>query len=97
VQTVINTKRWWRLKQRLIEGTDVAAAGALIDEMTRLGEAEIANAQAAIPLVDADSRLGWEPSMEYMTDRAHLEWKIAQMRFVLDEELPAYRRKLAGS
>jgi hypothetical protein len=65
--------------------------------MTQLGEAEIANAQATIPLVDADSRLGWEPSMEYMTDRAHLEWKIAQMRLVLEEEIPEYRRKLSDA
>jgi hypothetical protein len=91
VQTVINTKRWWRLKERLLAETDPTARAVLVEEMTRLGEAEIANAQAAIPLVDADSRLGWEPSMEYMTDRAHLEWKIAQMRHVLDEELPAFR------
>ncbi len=91
MQTVINTKRWWRLKERLLAETDPTARAVLVEEMTRLGEAEIANAQAAIPLVDADSRLGWEPSMEYMTDRAHLEWKIAQMRHVLDEELPAFR------
>ena len=69
---------------------------AVIDDMVRLGEAEIANAEATIPLVEADSRLGWEPSMEYMADRAHLEWKIAQLRLVLDEEIPAYRSALAG-
>ena len=26
--------------------------------------------------------------MEYMADRAHLEWKIAQVRRVLDAEIP---------
>jgi hypothetical protein len=31
--------------------------------------------------------------MEYMTDRKHLEWKIAQLRRVLDEELPARHGK----
>lgn len=94
VQTTINTKRWWLLKRDLLAATDGATADAIITQMQTLGEAEIANAQAAIPLVEADSRLGWEPSMEYMCDRAHLEWKIAQLRGVLDEELPGHRASL---
>jgi hypothetical protein len=96
VQTTINTKRWWLLKRDLLEAKDVATADDIIAKMKAIGEAEIANAQAAIPLVAGDSRLGWEPSMEYMCDPAHLEWKIAQLRWVLDEELPAYRNALAA-
>ncbi len=92
LQTTINTKRWWQLKQRLENEPD--EANAILDEMVTLAEAEIANAEATIPLVDADSRLGWEPSMEYMTDRSHLEWKIAQVRAVIDEEIPEFRRSL---
>ena len=88
VRTTIHTKQWWLLRQQLRERPDPAEAGRLADEMVRVGEAEIANASAAMPLVEADSRLGWEPSMEYMTDREHLEWKIRQVRRVLDEELP---------
>lgn len=95
LQTTINTKRWWLLKQQVQEGTDPARVAAALDELVKLGEAEIANAAATIPLVEADSRLGWEPSMEYMTDRAHLEWKIAQVQRVLDEEIPARRQELA--
>ncbi|MFA6107567.1 MAG: hypothetical protein WDA75_02245 [Candidatus Latescibacterota bacterium] len=90
VCTAIHTKEWWLLGQELRATTTAAAARAVVERLTALGEAEIANAAAAIPLVEADSRLGWEPSMEYMTDRPHLEWKIAQLRRVLDEELPAY-------
>lgn len=40
---------------------------------------EYANARATLPLVDADSRLGWEPSMEYVGGRAQIEWKLALM------------------
>lgn len=94
VRTTIHTKQWWLLKQRLLEEKDAVQARAILDELVALGEAEVANAQATIPLVEADSRLGWEPSMEYMTDRVHLEWKIDQMRHVLDEEIPEYRRQL---
>jgi len=61
--------------------------------MRALAAVEIDNARAAIPLVDCDSRLGWEPSMEYMADRVHLEWKIAQVRHVLDSEIPAYQAR----
>jgi len=93
--TTIHTKQWWQLRQRLQNETDPTPAQTVLEEMVRLGEAEIANAEATIPLVEADSRLGWEPSMEYMTDRAHLEWKIAQLRRVLEDEIPAYRRKIS--
>ena len=70
---------------------DAKKASMLLDEMVAIAEAEIENAKATIPLVEADSRLGWEPSMEYMTDKEHLLWKIEQMRRVIDEEIPKYR------
>ena len=92
VHTTIHVKRWWRLRQDLAATDGAPATSAVLAAMEELAEAEIANATAAIPLVDADSRLGWEPSMEYMADREHLEWKIAQVRGVLDEEIPARRR-----
>ncbi|GAA3403169.1 hypothetical protein ACFFNY_06075 [Paenibacillus hodogayensis] len=96
VLTVIHTKQWWKLKHRLLQEQDATQAQALAAEMAQLGEREIANAEAAIPLTEADSRLGWEPSMEYMTDPEHLRWKIAQVRAVLDRELPEYIRSLQG-
>lgn len=40
-----------------------------------IGEAEIENTKATIPLVELDSRLGWEPTMEYRADAEHLNWK----------------------
>ena len=40
---------------------------------------EYANAKAALPLVDFDSRLGWEPSMEYGGGRRQIEWKLRLM------------------
>ena len=44
--------------------------------MAEVAKNEIENAKNTIPLVERDSRLGFEPSMEYMCDKAHLEWKI---------------------
>ena len=40
----------------------------LLDQLVAVGEDEIANCEAAIPIVEADSRLGWEPTMEYLGD-----------------------------
>lgn len=91
VRTAINTKEWWSLKRQLQVEPDVKKASMLLDEMVAIAEAEIENAKATIPLVEADSRLGWEPSMEYMTDKEHLLWKIEQVRRVIDEEIPKYR------
>ena len=88
VETTINVKRWWQLRQQLEAAATPSESASVLGRMTALGRAEIDNAAAAIPLVESDSRLGWEPSMEYMTDRPHLEWKIAQVGRVLEEEIP---------
>ena len=55
------------------------AAEALIDEMIELLKVEKENAIAAIPIVEFDSVIGFEPSMEYVTDRYRIEWKISQV------------------
>ena len=94
VETVLNVKKWWFLNQRLMAETDRAAALGLMDELEKIALAEIKNAESAIPVAEADSRLGWEPSMEYVTDKWHLEWKVKQVRNVLENEMPAYRQML---
>lgn len=43
------------------------------------------NVRETIPLVDADSRLGWEATMLYTTDRENLEWKLDQLKDALKE------------
>ena len=53
---------------------------------------EIANVRQTLPLVDADSALGYEPSMDYVADREHLEWKIRQLSSVLEVDIPNYRK-----
>jgi hypothetical protein len=94
VETTIHVKQWWQLRQRLFGEAGRAVARALLDEMTALAEREIANAAAMIPVVAADSRLGWEPTMDYVCSPDHLRWKIVQVRHVIDHEIPAYRAAL---
>lgn len=92
VTTARNVKEWHKRKVALsAESTDKAT---LLDEMAKIARAEIENAKAAIPLVEYDSRLGYEPSMEYMCDKAHLEWKTSIVQRIIDEEIP--RRRISG-
>lgn len=92
--TGIHAKRWHQLKCRLQCAEKVDIISDVLDEMERLLHAEAQNAERAIPLVQMDSRLGWEPSMEYMTDEAQIRWKLRQLDYVLNTELFAYRKSL---
>ena len=83
VHTTINTKKWCILNNRLLAGVAEGELKGIHAEMADIARDEIANAKAAIPDVQADSRLGWEPSMEYMCDQEHLEWKIALLEKTL--------------
>ncbi|WP_130614927.1 hypothetical protein [Cohnella abietis] len=95
VRTTIHVKEWWKLKRQFLNERDPGEAALVLDLLEELAGREIANAEATIPLVEADSRLGWEPSMDYMTDADHLRWKINQVRSVLDVEFPQSRKSLA--
>ena len=66
----------------------------ILDEIEAIAHAEIENARSALALVDVDSRLGWEPSMEYVGDRWHIEWKIRQVESAL-LEIADYRKILS--
>lgn len=92
--TAIHVKRWYRAKLRLLSAQTNPELSAAVEEMEAIARAEIGNAEATIPLVRRDSRLGWEPSMEYMCDESHLRWKIRQVERVIDRELAMYRASL---
>ena len=70
---------------------DIARQESILDEMEAILREERKNAEDTIPLVDADSALGFEPSMLYMCDRWHLEWKIRHTDYVLGTELAELR------
>lgn len=93
--TAINVKKWWSFKRQLQVEADSQAAGKILDKMVAIAKAEIANAAATIPLVEADSRLGWAPEMGYRTDSVKIQWKIKQVTRVIEEEIPKYRQMLA--
>jgi hypothetical protein len=90
IRTVIHIKEWWRANMALQTSDSVETALGILDEIEALAHEEMDNACAALPAVDLDSRLGWEPSMEYVCDRWHLEWKQRQLESA-QREIAAYR------
>ena len=94
VVTGINAKDMQYLRHKLFGLETKVDMPELIDKIEKLLLDEIENAKATIPLVEKDSRLGWEPSMEYVTDKEHLEWKIRQCQFVIDVEIKDCRDSL---
>ena len=92
--TVMNIKKWWQLNMAMQNSATAEEAEACLDKIEALAYAEIENAKDTIPLVEFDSRLGWEPSMEYVCDKWHLEWKIRQVTDGALREIAAYRKML---
>ena len=83
-------------KDRIILALDVDTmeeAEKQLDRIEKIAHSEIENAKDTITAVEFDSRLGWEPSMEYVCDKWHLEWKIRQVNSAL-REIAAYRKML---
>ena len=56
-------------------------------EVLKWAKAEYANALATIPVVEADSRLGWEPSMEYVGGPVQIRWKLGLMEKLYGSEV----------
>lgn len=90
-RTCFHTKKWWGLNHRLQNVASTAEGLGLLDEIEQILDREAQNARETIPLVEADSRLGWEPSMEYVCDRWHLEWKLRQLESAR-REIADYRQ-----
>lgn len=90
--TAIHAKRFFALKAQLSACETREGSAALIDEIEQVMRAERANAEAAIEVAEQDSRLGWEPSMEYVGDATCLRWKLRQLDYELEHTLPVYRK-----
>ena len=97
LRTLRNAKQWWKLRMKLREGIAERAAAKVLGEMRAVAEDELLNAKEVAKTLAVDSRLGWEPSMGYLTDSARLAWKIKRLRHVLAREMPEYLRSLRPS
>ena len=93
ILTTLHVKQWWLLNTKLQASGDKDEMLAILEQLRDLAAKEIRNAQEAIPAVELDSRLGWEPSMEYVCDKWHLEWKVRQVNSALSE-IETYKNML---
>lgn len=85
--SVRNVKRWYLTKTKLSLEQDREKAKELIAKLKEIIADERCNVKKAIPLTEADSRLGWEPSMEYIGHTPNLYWKLRQLDYVETVEL----------
>ena len=86
-------KKWWALNLQLQVQSERDGMLQKLDEIEALAMTEIANVKDCFDSVRADSRIGWEPSMEYVCDEWHLDWKLRQMESAL-REIDAYRKMI---
>lgn len=107
VITGLNHKKWYTFCCRVRSASEAKELKVVLDEMESLLLMERENAENTIPIVEVDSSLGWEASMEdcikrivgdkesyYLVDRWHLEWKMRQIDFVINTEIRELREAL---
>lgn len=90
-KTTVNVKRWNIKKTKLYGETDREKALTIIEEMQDIASDEIENAKNILWAAEADSCLGWEPSMEYLGDAEHIRWKIEQVKRIRDARLEEFK------
>ena len=72
---------------------DTVTALKYLDEISAIADEEELNVKACMGPVNVDSRIGWEPSMEYVTDQWHLDWKLRQLE-AARREIATFRKIL---
>ena len=94
VRTGINAKKWYYLSSKLKSEADSDEVLKLTEKMEALLLCEKNNAEEALEYTDKDSRLGWEPSMDYMGDSEHILWKLKHIKYIQDFELAIFKRNV---
>lgn len=79
----INHKKFYLALNDYNYSSDRDKIFAAVEKIEKILTDERANAEATIPLVENDSILGFEPSMDYVGDKDHLLWKIRQVDYEL--------------
>lgn len=93
-RTNINVKKMFLIRKKLSIAETREEVIELLEQARELGKAEIENAKSSIPLVEYDSALGYEVSMGYGCDKAHIEWKIKQVQYMMNVEIGIYENSI---
>ena len=91
IRTTRGIKRWYHANLRLQLSPCREDMLAVLAELNGLLNREEENVRDAFPCVEQDSRLGWEPRMDYVCDPAHLRWKQRQLDLAR-REIEEYRK-----
>lgn len=92
--TAVNFKEFCILRAKLRSEPKAEKIRILISKMEKIVKREIENVKATVPIVQKDSAIGYEPSMDYQCNAECLEWKLRHMDYLLRVELPRYTRDL---
>ncbi len=92
--TNIHVKQMYINRQKLFIAGSKREVSVLINNIKKIGVQEIRNAEKALKVVDKDSAIGYEPSMGYLGDRVGIEWKIRQVKHMMEHELGIYEKGL---
>jgi len=92
-QTTINFQQFYILRNKLLSAPTIGEVYKTELQIEKLAEKERKNVLDAIPLVQRDSALGFEPSMDYVCDEAALRWKLKHLDFLVEKELDPYKPK----
>ena len=91
-KTAINVKELYISLEKLHIAGSKQNAAELLDTIEAIIRRERENVLDTVPMVQTDSRLGWEASMEYQADEECLKWKLRQLDYELNFTLPKFRK-----
>ncbi len=90
VKTGIHAKEWYMLTGKLKIKTNRSKVLSMIEDVKEMLLAEKENALRALETVKKDSRLGWEPSMDYIGGEKAIDWKLRHLEYVLEFEVGCF-------
>jgi len=89
LHTLVNTVEFLRLRESLsLNAISLEEFNATLEAMREVLQREIENAQRALPLLEADPRIGYGFTYNEVYDADMVRDKIRQCEFVKDRELP---------
>ena len=101
IRSTINVGRFYQARDLFENASNPNRTAEALDAMTKIAKAERENAKAALPLVCADSRVGFANSGQMdqegvpragIYSPGSIEKKIEQVTRLIDVELPAMRK-----
>lgn len=94
-QSAANVVDFLLTRNAYYESTDAARKCELLDRMESICRDEVETAQASIPLLQADPRLGWHgEAYGYMISPELVEEKLTGLRDIIERRIPKERGKL---